>query len=610
MRVRAQRTEEQDAARHSVAGVTVSHPSDTLEQEANRVAEHVTSAFPGGDRESANAPSHAPAITRHNQKASAADLQSDGTGSDAEGMVASSLASGGTRLGAETRRSMESRFGHDFSQVRVHAGEKASQAAHSIGASAYTVGDDIGFAAGQYAPGTAHGDRLLAHELTHVVQRAPDGPLVQRAPNPNNQAVSADPNAASSSADGLSPQLRADVQATLNLWRTQANQCVLDSAAWYADNYGQFISLTSSNSTLSWTDGKVFGVFEKAVGWGVGKAVSSLAGAMLGAEIGSIGGPPGMVAGFVVGKVAGEITSEIIAGLKGPDQTKARNAAQAGQAATASGQTFFQQAGTGQGLVTSIFGNAQKNLDKATSATTAFAIRDWALQEIAAVKPPPKGDRSLFQQMYSEWALEHSQGTRLPVPHIGAGEGVDAAQWANAVQNAPLVDGKAVTAHLDLFGYQTRGFLSSKGLSPDKGQDMIQAAQGASSQDAGRIMAQFDNKPFTFTIGDPALLSTWLGNAIGWQQDSDPVQPKDVSDGRVKVEVTPNLSLFAAAPGVSGGSVAPGQPQGAISVTSFHVTATVPDRHTFVSSDPADAGLPAVITDRGLKTYQLGKINP
>jgi hypothetical protein len=53
-----------------------------------------------------------------------------------------------------------------------------------------------------------------------------------------------------------------------------------------------------------------------------------------------------------------------------------------------------------------------------------------------------------------------------------------------------------------------------------------------------------------------------------------------------------------------------GAPQGAISVTSFQVSATVPDRHTFVSSDPSDAGLPPVITERGSKTYQLGKINP
>lgn len=74
---------------------------------------------------------------------------------------------------------MESRFDHDFSGVRVHAGAEAGHSARAIGARAYTTGTDIVFAPGQYAPGTAAGRHLLAHELTHVVQQRAGGPSVQ-----------------------------------------------------------------------------------------------------------------------------------------------------------------------------------------------------------------------------------------------------------------------------------------------------------------------------------------------------------------------------------------------------------------------------------------------
>ena len=66
---------------------------------------------------------------------------------------------------------MEPRFGHDFSRVRVHCGTIADQSARGVNAHAYTRGHNIVFAAGQYAPGTRDGNRLLAHELTHVLQQ-------------------------------------------------------------------------------------------------------------------------------------------------------------------------------------------------------------------------------------------------------------------------------------------------------------------------------------------------------------------------------------------------------------------------------------------------------
>jgi Domain of unknown function (DUF4157) len=75
-------------------------------------------------------------------------------------------------LDSDTRQRMEGSFGRDFSQVRVHTGPTAAGSAESINARAYTVGRDIVFGSSQYAPGTREGTRLLAHELTHVVQQS------------------------------------------------------------------------------------------------------------------------------------------------------------------------------------------------------------------------------------------------------------------------------------------------------------------------------------------------------------------------------------------------------------------------------------------------------
>jgi peptidoglycan hydrolase-like protein with peptidoglycan-binding domain len=82
------------------------------------------------------------------------------------------LSSSGQPLDTDTRAFMESRFGHDFSQVRVHTDERAVESAQAVNALAYTVGRDVAFGEGQYAPRTNEGQRVLAHELTHVVQQS------------------------------------------------------------------------------------------------------------------------------------------------------------------------------------------------------------------------------------------------------------------------------------------------------------------------------------------------------------------------------------------------------------------------------------------------------
>jgi len=85
------------------------------------------------------------------------------------------LATSGEPLDRGVRGFFEPRFGHDFSQVRVHSDEQAARSARDVNALAYTVGSDVVFGRDQFRPSTVEGRKLLAHELTHVVQQSTSG---------------------------------------------------------------------------------------------------------------------------------------------------------------------------------------------------------------------------------------------------------------------------------------------------------------------------------------------------------------------------------------------------------------------------------------------------
>lgn len=82
---------------------------------------------------------------------------------------------GGSPLSTQVRSYFESRMGYDFSDVRVHTGPRAEQATQAVYARAFTLGRDIFFSEGEYRPQVESGRRLLAHELTHVVQQDATG---------------------------------------------------------------------------------------------------------------------------------------------------------------------------------------------------------------------------------------------------------------------------------------------------------------------------------------------------------------------------------------------------------------------------------------------------
>ena len=134
--------------------------NDPLEREADRVADQVMATKPP------LAASGAPVrIQRYTGKAIG---EFDAVPASVERVLSHS----GRPLDTGLKQDMQSRFGHDFSDVRVHSNSAAELSARDVNANAYTVGHNIVFGTDMYAPSTRTGRRLLAHELTHVVQQS------------------------------------------------------------------------------------------------------------------------------------------------------------------------------------------------------------------------------------------------------------------------------------------------------------------------------------------------------------------------------------------------------------------------------------------------------
>jgi hypothetical protein len=146
----------------------VSEPGDALEREADRVADAVVADAPG-------------LLTAQPHAGSGVDvgLQAKPTGSSQASVASDDLrsllgdADAGLPLPDGVRGFMESRFQTSFEDVRIHAGERSAQAALSVAARAFTIGSEIVFGAGEFAVESTAGRRLLAHELSHVVQQRP-----------------------------------------------------------------------------------------------------------------------------------------------------------------------------------------------------------------------------------------------------------------------------------------------------------------------------------------------------------------------------------------------------------------------------------------------------
>lgn len=195
MRLLASRTNSNATAPVTLqAKLTVSEPEDVHEQEAERISKQVM-RMPESQLQRAceceGAGDCAKCQTDRNQSQMPAQVQpqrvdsSGAGGATAPASVNQTLTSAGRPLDPATRAFMEPRFGQDFSHVRVHSDAAAAQSAHDVNAKAYTVGNNIVFGSGSFAPQTDAGRQLIAHELTHVVQQTgASGAAIQRQPDP------------------------------------------------------------------------------------------------------------------------------------------------------------------------------------------------------------------------------------------------------------------------------------------------------------------------------------------------------------------------------------------------------------------------------------------
>jgi hypothetical protein len=154
--------------------LTVNASGDPYELEADRVAERVMHAGDAPLQRSCGCGGQCGSCREKERVQTRRVTPSDQAPMEAPPIVHEALRSSRQPLAADARGMMEARFGHDFSRVRVHTDERAADATRAVDARAYTVGQDIVFGAGQYSPSTPSGQRLLAHELTHVLQQSSD----------------------------------------------------------------------------------------------------------------------------------------------------------------------------------------------------------------------------------------------------------------------------------------------------------------------------------------------------------------------------------------------------------------------------------------------------
>ncbi|SHN32821.1 DUF4157 domain-containing protein [Mucilaginibacter sp. OK098] len=172
------------------AKLTINAPGDQYEQEADAMADKVM-RMPANGLPFSPSSSSIPPIQRkcsdcendekvHRKETSSQPVEA---GNDVSSYV-SSLSSKGSPMPGDAKSFFEQRFGRDFSDVKIHDDGVAAKSAQSINALAYTHGNNIVFNQNQFSPETDSGKRLLAHELTHVVQQNVSlNKVVQKAPD-------------------------------------------------------------------------------------------------------------------------------------------------------------------------------------------------------------------------------------------------------------------------------------------------------------------------------------------------------------------------------------------------------------------------------------------
>ena len=227
------------AARAIQTKLAINKSGDQYEQEADRISEQVMRMREPQLQRACTCGGGCPKcqteqLGQEHERLQTKRVQSSDTAQIvAPPIVHEVLASPSQLLDPATRTFMESRFGHDFSQVRVHADAKAAESARAVNALAYTVGRDVVFGAGQYQPTTSAGRQLLAHELSHTIQQGAAGRQAARSRSNSEALIQTGSTETPILARQPDPKVRDDKQLKSTLKPT-------GKAALYADQVASF----------------------------------------------------------------------------------------------------------------------------------------------------------------------------------------------------------------------------------------------------------------------------------------------------------------------------------------------------------------------------------
>jgi len=460
----------------------------------------------------------------------------DGVTEGAAAAVEGAAGSPGVSLPEGLQSRLGSALGADVSGVRVHSGAASEQAAQSLNANAYAIGQDIHFGQGTYAPGSPAGDRLIAHEVAHTVQQrgattsiqedmqvstpgdtheqeaeafaqsfvaggtAPVSPvssgvvsraIIQRdpphgaAPPAGAQPPAAPPAGGAAPAAGTVDKSLA--QERLLDYHERALNFIRGNHDWMVQNWTHYLARTTQNPMLGWSDGTAASVVSNALGnllttLGenlIKRGSSAAAGALVGSAL-----APGVgtVIGFVIGVLVETAASMIFEAITG----KSDAAAAANAASRRTGDLIEAQYGdlarantAANTELNASYRATQTQLTSATDQASVDRIKDWATAESArAATPAPIADRSLFQRMIQEWVLEHAGDEE------DANSSTDETEWENARTDAfgaenlrhnMPADGD-LDYHREIFAYQTRGEWMKAGLDNSQAQAIVDDA--------------------------------------------------------------------------------------------------------------------------------------
>jgi Domain of unknown function (DUF4157) len=223
--------------------LSVNQPNDPEsfrdEQEADTVAEKVTGMNDSSTQKLFFRP---PAIQRkcahcEEEEKKAQRKESNNETIEASAQTENYIASlsGGKQLSKNERDFFEPGLGYDFSNVRLHTGNEANQSAENINALAYTHGNDIVFASNQYQPGTNEGRKLLAHELTHVVQQNNNADISR------NSIQRDGPTTTVTATGSIAAPATSNVSIAANCNQADVTDIVTESLTWLDDIYQQLL---------------------------------------------------------------------------------------------------------------------------------------------------------------------------------------------------------------------------------------------------------------------------------------------------------------------------------------------------------------------------------